>query len=78
MPLRTPAGQLQWVPPTYSRIYSIPTNPAFLGYYVFDRYATTQDTSYRRQRKTTREEQIVVPDHHEPYITVDEWHKTAR
>lgn len=75
MPLRTPAGQLQWVRPTYSRIYSILRNPAFTGHYIYGRHATVQGTLHCRQRKTTSEEQIVIPDHHEPYIPVEDWHR---
>lgn len=75
MPLRTQTGQLHWVRPTYSRIYTILTNPAFAGWYVYGRHATVQSLLHRRQRKTTWEQRIVVPDHHEPYITIEEWHR---
>ncbi len=75
MPLRTPAGQLRWVRPTHSRIYGILTNPAFTGHYIYGRHASVQGTLCRKHRKTTSEEQIVIPDHHEPYITIEEWHR---
>lgn len=75
MPLRTPAGQLHWVRPTFGRIYSILTNPAFAGRYVYGRHATVQGTPSRKQRTTTSKEQIIIPDHHEAYVSSEEWHR---
>ena len=75
MPIRTPSGKLRWVRPAVGRIYSIVTNPAYMGQYVYGRHATVQGTLYRKQRKTASEEQIVIPGHHEPYVTVEEWHR---
>lgn len=75
MPIRTPSGKLQWVRPTVGRIHSIITNPTYAGYYVYGRHAALQGTRNRNQRNTTSQEQIVIPNHHDAYIPIEEWHR---
>lgn len=75
MPFRTPTGELRWMCPTRFRIYSILTNPSFMGWYVFGRYTRVQSAPYGKRRKTAWEERVIVPDHHEPYVTPEIWHR---
>lgn len=72
-PTRTPAGELLPARPNFSRIIFTLKNPAFAGFLVYGRSRSLPGPGNRR-RLTGPEERILVPDHHEGYITPAEWH----
>lgn len=75
LPIRTTTGELRWVRPTRGRIYKMLTDPAFAGFYVFGRrpFEHRSQRSGQKRRRTTWEDWIKVPGHHEPYISPAEW-----
>jgi DNA invertase Pin-like site-specific DNA recombinase len=62
--------EVQKVRPYHNRIYNILTNPAYKGTYVFGMRATVRGA---RRRQVDSNEIIVVPGHHEPYVTPERW-----
>jgi DNA invertase Pin-like site-specific DNA recombinase len=73
------AGQLQWGRLTHPRAAEILRNPAYAGAYVFGRRRTRQvvgpDGSVRSAvTKLPRKEwEVLIPGHHEGYITWDQY-----
>jgi hypothetical protein len=73
------AGQLQWGRLTHPRAAEILRNPAYAGAYVFGRRRTRQvvapDGSVRSAvTKLPRQEwEVLIPGHHEGYITWDQY-----
>jgi DNA invertase Pin-like site-specific DNA recombinase len=73
------AGQLRWGRLTHSRVLGILANPAYAGVYVFGRYRSRRvvepDATVRT--KTTelprQEWPVVIHDHHEAYISWDDY-----
>lgn len=62
--------QLRWVDPYRVRLHSHLTNPAHRGDYVFGRHVSVQGKS---KRQVDPEKIILVPGHHEPYVTPEIW-----
>jgi hypothetical protein len=59
-----------WTRPSRGRIRAILTHPAFRGDYIFGRRVTVRGRTCRR---ANADEIIVVPGHHEPYVTPGRW-----
>jgi DNA invertase Pin-like site-specific DNA recombinase len=74
-PIRCGATPLRWVHPTRVRIHCMLTNPAYGGWYIWGRRPLVRGTRVDRRRKTTWDEWIKVPDHHEPYVSPADWHR---
>jgi DNA invertase Pin-like site-specific DNA recombinase len=68
-----------WRSPTYSRIISILKNPIYAGAFVYGRRKTETVVRNGRTRRTGSHEiprdqwEVLLPDHHEEYITWDEF-----
>ena len=69
------AGQLRWGRLTHSRVLGVLANPAYAGTYVYGRHRTGRrvlpDGSVRTTTRDVPREawQVVIHDHHEGYIT---------
>jgi len=73
---RRRGAEVSWLPPSRSQVDAVLTNPAYIGDYVFRRTTRTASAKARSSnRKVLRpqEDWITVPDHHEPYVSRDEW-----
>jgi DNA invertase Pin-like site-specific DNA recombinase len=68
-------GALTWEPASRARIYSILTNPQYTGRYVYQRNKIIPgfDGEPRRVEPRSESDWIVFENHHEPYVTYDEW-----
>ena len=70
-----PGGQPSWGALTYGRVVGLLHNPVYAGAYAFGRHRTRQqvdaDGGVRsRTRKVARDQwQVLIPGHHEGYIT---------
>ena len=68
-----------WIEPIYPRIFSILKNPTFAGVFVWGRKHTRTSIVDGRPRKTRGHArpqdqwEVVIPEHHEGYITWDEY-----
>jgi DNA invertase Pin-like site-specific DNA recombinase len=68
-----------WSQPVYPRIFGILKNPAYAGVFVWGRKHTRTSIVDGRARKTAghnrpqEQWEITIPDHHEGYITWDEF-----
>jgi DNA invertase Pin-like site-specific DNA recombinase len=74
---------LSWADPTVTKLYRMLTHPAYAGIYrfrrtVIDPRAGRDGRGRFRTRRAERDEMIVVPDHHEPYLSVAEWEDVQR
>jgi DNA invertase Pin-like site-specific DNA recombinase len=77
----TEACGIVWRMPVYNTVHNILTNPIYAGAYAFGR--TTSKISVERGRKRVRrgvhrpmaEWDVLIKDHHEPYITWDEFER---
>ncbi|HEV8256983.1 MAG TPA: recombinase family protein [Casimicrobiaceae bacterium] len=73
-----------WRLPAYNIVHNILTNPTYAGAYAFGR--TTSKISVEQGRKRVRrgvhrpmtEWDVLIKDHHEPYITWDEFERNQR
>jgi len=68
-------GALTWEPASRARIYSVLTNPRYTGRYVYQQNKIIPgfDGEARRVKPRPESEQIVVENHHAPYLPYDEW-----
>lgn len=72
-------GKLLWGRLTHSRVLGILANPSYAGIYVFGRYQSFREVGpsgdiRTRSRLMPREAwRIVIPDHHEAYISADQF-----
>lgn len=78
IPRRRAGHPVSWVAASVSGVQRIITNPNYTGDYVWGR--TRSDARYGRDRRgrlrARRVEparRVVIPDHHEPYVTRAEW-----
>lgn len=79
LPRQDQAGEIHWRIPSYTGIKAILTNPIYAGAYAYGR--TTARTRFvdGRARKTrghcvSRDDwKVLIPDHHEGYISWDEY-----
>jgi DNA invertase Pin-like site-specific DNA recombinase len=68
-----------WIEPIYSSIFGILKNPAYAGIFVWGRKYTRTTIVEGRARKTRGHArpqdqwEVVIPDHHEGYITWEEF-----
>lgn len=77
LPIRV-SHEVTWVRPTLARISYVLRNPAFAGFYVFNRRppvkgACVNGIPVDRRHKTTWDDWVVFPDHHDPYVSLAEW-----
>ncbi len=68
-------GELTWEFPSRERVYSVLTNPLYTGTYVYGRVRILPRTDGARRdiERRAESEWISTVDHHEPYVTVEEW-----
>ncbi len=73
------AGQRTWGRLTYSRVIHLLHNPVYAGAYAFGRHRTRQQVDadggvHARTRAVARDQwQVLIRDHHEGYISWDEY-----
>ena len=78
------AGKLIWGRLSHGRVRTLIKNPSYAGTYVFGRYQYAKTiTSGGEVRKTMRavpmpEWRVHLPEHHEGYITVDEFEQNQQ
>ena len=71
--------KVAWVEPIYARIFGVLKNPAYAGVFVWGRKHTRTSIVDGRARKTKGHSrshdqwEVTIPDHHEGYITWDEF-----
>src|SRR5437660_5846487 len=87
LPVKSRAGEARgvvWRLPAYNIVHNILTNPIYAGAYAFGR--TTSKVSVERGRKRVRrgvhrpmgEWDVLIKDHHEAYITWEEFERNQR
>src|SRR3981189_588173 len=87
LPVKSRAGEARgvvWRLPAYNIVHNIPTNPIYAGAYAFGR--TTSKVSVEQGRKRVRrgvhrpmgEWDVLIKDHHEAYITWEEFERNQR
>ena len=68
-----------WTEPVYPTIFGILKNPTYAGVFVWGRKQTRTSIVEGRARKTRgharpqEQWEVVIPDHHEGYITWEEY-----
>ncbi|MEM5332154.1 recombinase family protein [Paraburkholderia sp. JHI2823] len=78
------AGKLIWGRLTHSRVLGLLKNPSYAGTYVFGRYqyikSITADGEVRKNTRAvpTPDWRVHLPDHHEGYITVEEFEQNQQ
>lgn len=68
--------RLAWRPPTYDAIYSMVRTPAYAGVYVYGRRKRHYDPVAKKthvEMVPSSQWEVVIPDHHEGYVTRDEY-----
>lgn len=69
--------EITWVEPTYTAVHSMLSHPAYAGAYVYgrskaERYLAADGTLKTRLRRLPRDQwQVLLPGHHEGYISWD-------
>src|SRR5215831_16672200 len=84
LPVKSRYGDIIWRLPAYNMVHNILTNPIYAGAYAFGR--TTSRVSVENGRKRVRrgvlrpmtEWDVLIKDHHEAYITWDEFERNQR
>jgi DNA invertase Pin-like site-specific DNA recombinase len=87
LPVKSRNGETRdiiWRLPAYNVVHNILTNPIYAGAYAFGR--TTSKVSVEQGRKRVRrgvhrpmaEWDVLIKDHHEPYISWDEFGRNQR
>ena len=87
LPVKSRDGEARgiiWRLPAYNIVHNILTNPIYAGAYTFGR--TTSQVSVENGRKRVRrgvnrpmtEWDVLIKDHHEAYITWDEFERNQR
>jgi hypothetical protein len=72
-------GKLLWGRLTHSRVLGILANPSYAGMYVFGRYQSAKEVGpsgdIRTRLRLMPQDawRVVIPDHHEGYITADQF-----
>ena len=78
------AGKLIWGRLTHGRVLGLLKNPSYAGTYVFGRYqyvkSITADGEVRKNMRAvpTPDWRVRLPDHHEGYITVEEFERNRQ
>ncbi len=81
LPVHNDRGHiLRWVDAQLGSVYRMLRNPAYVGTYAFRRRIADpirgRDRRGRlRMRPAKPEEQILIEEHHEPYVTAEEWQR---
>lgn len=76
--------KVTWIEPIYPRIFAMLKNPTYAGVFVWGRKHTRTSIVEGRARKTRGHArpqdqwEVVIPDHHEGYITWDEYMRNQR
>jgi hypothetical protein len=75
---RSPTGELRAVDPKVGTVYNILTNPAYVGDYCYGRRKSDprfgrDPKGHPRLRRADADNVITVVDHHEPFVTREEW-----
>ena len=78
IPRRGPGGVLIWSEPTVWTVHNMLHNRAYRGDYYFrlhvvDPTREPTESGNSRVRRATAEETIVIANHHEPYVSREEW-----
>jgi len=67
-------GRIEWEALTDGHLYRVLSNPNYTPDYTFRRSRTVQrPAGTKHQELRPRDEWLVVPDHHEGYMTREEW-----
>ena len=72
-------GKLLWGRLTHSRVLGILANPSYAGAYVFGRHQSSKEVGSSGEIRTRSRLmpqdawRVVIPDHHEGYITADQF-----
>jgi DNA invertase Pin-like site-specific DNA recombinase len=79
----TAGHEVVWRLPTQSRIHQILRNPSYAGAFAYGRTGITTTVADGRSRTTRRRKSpeawtVFLPDHHDGYITWDEYRHTQR
>jgi hypothetical protein len=83
IPSKNARGELQWVTPRFGRIHKILENPAYAGIYAFGktehgcRYEEGESKKVARRRKRS-EWLTFIPNHHEGFISLDQYEQIQR
>ena len=78
------AGKLLWGRLTHTRVLGLLKNPSYAGTYVFGRYqyvkSVTANGEVRKNMRAmpTPDWRVHLPDHHEGYITVEEFEQNQQ
>ncbi len=73
--------EVQWQPPSYDVLLGMLRHPAYAGIYVRGRQKVVHELDaqghvFRRTRRVPRGEwEVVLPQHHESYITEERWER---
>src|SRR5580700_9134773 len=76
-----PPGSIRWVPPIYSALRSIVSNPMYGGAYAFGKTKTKTTVTDGRARQTVghrkprSEWTVLIPDHHPGYISWEQYER---
>ena len=78
------AGKILWGRLSHSRVLGLLKNPSYAGTYAFGRYqyvkSVTADGEMRKNMRAmpTQDWRVHLPDHHEGYITVEEFEQNQQ
>jgi len=80
MPARNHQGELSWKHPVYSTLQQLVTNPVYGGAYVYGRTehkpVYENGSSKTKSRRKKRDQwHTLIPDHHEGYISWDDFER---
>lgn len=83
VPRRRAGHPVGWVQPSVSAVQRIITNPNFTGDYVWGRRRSDpkfgRDRRGRLRARRVESSRVVrIPNHHEPYVTLEEWREVQR
>ena len=76
-----PTGELRWGTPTYTALHHVLANPIYAGAYVYgktrrEHYVDDEGHIRRRLRRLQRSDwSVLIPNHHEGYISWDTYQK---
>ncbi len=73
--------KIQWKHPTYEAIYNIIKNPIYAGTYVYGKRKGAYNPitkKYKHRNVDPKDWDIVIPNHHEKYISVSEHEKNLK
>jgi DNA invertase Pin-like site-specific DNA recombinase len=83
IPAKNSQGELRWVTPGFGRVHQILENPAYAGVYAYGktehgcRYEQGESKKVSRRRKRS-EWLTFIPNHHEGYISLEQYEQIRR